>query len=549
MNKRSKRFKKRQEIREKNKTKTFITGIVDQEEVDKLLNAGVDAQKMNNLNYTTDLNYSLDADPAEVKALLSDLKNSFDKERLDQLLAQTKKDIIFSIAGPFGLGKIIAGYDKEGGNVDTVHNVRKDIYATTKERKAYENRGNYDTHEVHSDKRYIDVNREHAEQQKSSKGIRDGYSDGLINSADNRNLDHIISAKQTHDDRGRVLAGITTEDLANNKDNLTSTSESINKSKGAKSPEEFATYMEERSCARKDRIKSLKGKCDLTNKERKELQKLNTIDNADTDKIRNKGRDAKKAQDSQINKEYYLSDKFLKSSLNTGVNEGIKMGAQQAFGVLLVEFFSSSFIEIKKAFNEGLEGESLFEDIKIRLKRIGADLSGKWKNIIKGFSGGFISGFISNLITTIVNMFITTGKRLVRMIREGIFSLLKALKLMLFPPKKMSYREATHEAMKLFAAGGVVIAGVALEEVIEKIILNIPFLVPFATIATAVIVGSLTALAMALVTYLIDKLDILGVIQIEQNKYLLETLDGNIQERLKYCENIATEINTYLVPA
>ena len=53
--------------------------------------------------------------------------------------------------------------------------------------------------------------------------------------------------------------------------------------------------------------------------------------------------------------------------------------------------------------------------------------------------------------------------------------------------------------------GGIVIAGVALEEVVEKFVSSYPVLAPFAAIATPLIVGSLTAIAMSLVAYLIDR--------------------------------------------
>jgi hypothetical protein len=88
----------------------------------------------------------------------------------------------------------------------------------------------------------------------------------------------------------------------------------------------------------------------------------------------------------------------------------------------------------------------------------------------------------------------------------------------------MSFAEAMHEAMKVIAAGGIVIGGVALEEVIEKLILSVPFLVPFASIATAVIVGSLTVIAMSLVVYLIDKMDVLSVMKAKETRYILDSL-------------------------
>ena len=539
------RFKKRKDIIKSNQSLPLTSGVVDQESVEVLLIEGANHQRLGELDHTTDLSFTLEVDPEEVKSLLLNLRSEFNEKRVEQLLEETKNGIVSSIVGPFGLGKLMSAYDKEGGNVDTVLNVRKGVYATSAEKTAYDERGDYNTHEVHSDCQFINVNREHSKQQKS-EGIDDTYSDEIIKTGDNKNLDHVYSGRQTHDDAGRVLAEINTEKLANINENLKPTTETVNKSKGAKSPEKFASYLETTAVERKDRIQSLKNReNNLTDKEKKELQKLTDLDKADPEKIRNAGREAQEAQDKEINK-YYSSNKFIKNTLGTGVNEGVKMGAQQAFGILLVEFFSASFAEIRLAFNAGLEGESLYKDIKIRLERIGRKIAKKWKDTIKGFSGGFISGFISNLITTLINVFITTGKRVVRMIREGVFSLLKALKLIMFPPADMSYQEAVHAAMKLIAVGGIVVVGVLLEESIEKLVLGVPFLAPFATIVTAVIVGSLTAIAMSLVTYLIDKMDLLGVIKIEETKYILNGINGSIGETIKRCESVTEDIDSFL---
>lgn len=540
------RFKKRKEILNKNQSLPFVRGVIDQKLVDKLLHQRIDSDRLASLDYSTNTSISLEVNATEVEALLFELKASFNKDRLEQMLVETKRSVTASIVGPFGLGKIVSAYDKTGGNVDTVHNVRNGIYATDAEKTTYDERGDYNSHEVHSDSQYKSVNREHSKQQKS-EGIDDTYSDEIINAGNNRNLDHVNSGKQTHDDAGRVLAEIDTEKLANIDENLKSTTETVNKSKGAKSPEEFASYLEATSVERKDRIQSLKNsENNLTYKEKKELQKLTTLNEADPEKIRDAGRKAQEAQDKEINK-YYGSDKFIKKTFSTGVNEGVKMGTQQAFGYLLVEFFSSGIVEIKDAYDNGLEGDSLYKDIKVRLTRIGRNITDKWKGVVEGFSTGFISGFISNLITTLVNMFVTTAKRFVRMIREGVFSLLKALKLILLPPANMSFTETMHEAMKLIAAGGVVIAGVALEEIIEKLVLSVPFLVPFAPIVTAVIVGSLTAIAMSLIAYLIDKMDIFGVIKAQETKFILENLNKDIDEKLKRCESISEEMDGFLI--
>lgn len=404
MSSRSERFKKRQKIRKENKIKPFVSGVVDQKQVDKLLSAGVDSQKMKSMTYATDLNYSLDADPAEVEALLSELKNSFNKEKLDQLFDHTKKDILSSIVVPFGLGKVVAGYDKAGGNVTTVHNANNGIYAKDEDhykREEYTNTKNsHGKQFAGAGKNSVGANFTQSKMDKN-RMVQDAYT-GKIQKADTTSPDHIESLSQHHKIGGFMQTSEKKADFATDEDNLALTDRSINQSMRDFDKEEWMQ-------------KETNG--DIQNKDKFDV---------DEKALKEQIEKGKKISEKHLPSNKEKSRYYVESSAITGVNEGVKMGVQQAFGVLLVEFFSSSFVEIRKAFDEGLEGESLYEDIKNRLKRIGSNLSSKWKGIIRGFSGGFISGFISNLITTIMNMFITTGKRLVRMIREGVFSLLKA---------------------------------------------------------------------------------------------------------------------------
>jgi len=497
------------------------------------------SSKSNN-DYSED-KFHIEVTSEEVKELLSSLNQEFDKKKIDELFAKTKEDLTEAIIVPFGLGKVMSAYDKAGGNVNTIHNVRQDIYATNEARKEYKNQEGYNSDKVHSDSRYIKHNRETTLQQKEGTLI-DEYTHQKIRIQDNKNLDHIISAKETHDDKGRVLAGISTEELANIDKNFNPTLDSINKSKGAKSPEKFANYLDNNRDERQNRISFLENNINITDKDKKELTKLKSLESVDTSQVRKAGTEARLEQDRYINKEYYSSNKFLKNTLDTSSKEGIKMGTQQAFGILLIELFSSAFKEIKLAMDKGLEGNSLFSDIKIRLKRVSKDIASKWKDVIKGFSGGFISGFISNIVTTLINTVITTGKKFVRIIREGIFSLLKAFKMLISPPKGMTHREASHEAIKIFFGGIVLIGGIALEEIIGKFLLSIPILIPFASIITAVIVGSITVIVMALVTYLIDKSDILNVIQLERNKYINNSLDTRIKNDIMECQLLISDM-------
>lgn len=541
------RFKKRQEIIKKNQSLPFVRGVTDQELVDKLLRQSIDSDRVTSLGYSTDLDDSVEVNAEEVETLLSELRSSFHKDRLGQLIDETKRGVISSIAGPFGLGKIISAYDKTGGNVDTVHNARAGVYATQEEKQRYDDRGEYNSSDYHGHKDYKDKNKVDSKLQDESMLV-DSYTGNVMGGNENRHLDHQISASEVHNDAGLILAEIDGPSAANADSNLNSTSEHVNNKsgKGKLTTEEFLAKLERTAPARKARIEELSNKQDLTVQEKRELERLQKHDEVDPELMRKKEKEARHEYNKNINKKYYTSKKFIKNTVSTGAVEGAKMGAQQAFGYILVEFLSSSIVEIKDVYSNGLEGDSLYRDVKVRLIRIGQNIADKWKGVAEGFSVGFISGFISNLITTLVNMFVTTAKRFVRMIREGVFSLLKALKLILFPPADLSFTETMHEAMKLIAAGGVVIAGVALEEIIEKLILGVPFLVPFAPVVTAVIIGSLTAIAMSLVAYLIDKMDILGAIKAQETKFILENLNKDIDEKLKRCELISEEVDEYL---
>ncbi len=202
--------------------------------------------------------------------------------------------------------------------------------------------------------------------------------------------------------------------------------------------------------------------------------------------------------------QYYLSN-----SARTGINEAGKMGIQQALGLVIVEFFTAVFDEIidiyKNGFTSNFEDERFLNILKERLLRIGNKIKDKWKDVAIAFKDGVITGFISNLVTTFINVFLTTGKRLVRIIREGFFSLFKAVKILLFPPEGLTYEEALHEAKKILATGVIVGLGVIVEQYIDGLIKATIFLEPFTDILTSIFIGSLTGLAVAMAVYHIDK--------------------------------------------
>lgn len=505
---------KRRKLRLNSITMTPKNSSANQNLVNTLLCEKIDItlidKTTNAINLQYDFEYDLSVSKEEAKEFWEKFTQDFNQERFDKLITDCKQNVISSITTPFGLGQIVAAYDKVGGNVDTIHNVRNDIYATVKERKNFESKNKYKEQEYHDgNSNYVKKKEEFQNAQKNETLIQD-YS-GKVMPQENPNdsiiqigTEHIISAKEIHDDAGRILAELNGPDLANADTNLFATTKSINSSKGDDSASDFI----ERVKHNKEKIKILEAKESLTPEEEQGLARLKRVTDVDEQKIKDLDEEARKNYNKKINTTYYTGGKFVKNTALTSSTEGAKMGMQQAIGLVMTEFFATLFDEIidiyKNGFSSGFENEKFFAILKARLQKIATRIKLKWKDVAIAFKDGFISGFISNLVTTVINMFITTGKRIIRIIREWIFSLFRAVKLLLFPPENMSFEDAMREAKKLLATGLIVSLGVIAEEHISAMLQVSVFLTPFEEILTSVFVGSLTGLAITMTVYYMD---------------------------------------------
>ena len=443
---------------------------------------------------------------AEAREFLKQFKSDYNRQCFDNMINQCKKEVLNTIVKPFGLGHLVAAYDKIGGNVDTVHNVRQGIYATDREKQRYENREKYDSKRYHSDERYIQTNAKYSEEKKRGESV-DYLTGEKIAPNQKTDLDHVNPASEIDKDPGLCLAELDGPTVANMESNLKPTDSTFNRSKGAKSMPKFIEDKKQKVA----RFEELKAKSSRTPQEEKELEKLEKFLKIDDERALAQYEASRKAINRKINKAYYTSGKFIGDVAKTGVKEGAKMGLQQAIGTIMVEFFSLLFDEImdiyKRGFRTSSDAQSFLNALKERIGRIAAKLKARWKElsmqVIENAATGTISGFISNLATVLINTFITTSKRVARIIREGFFSLFKAIKLMLFPPKDMTREDALHEAKKLLATGVIVSIGVYLEGQFASIIDKVPL---FSAInLSSILMGSLTAFATALAVYYLDK--------------------------------------------
>lgn len=145
--------------------------------------------------------------------------------------------------------------DQHGGDVDTIHNVRqigKDEqmrYKNKKNEEDYNNKGNYDGVAYHKGGNFQQKKHEAREQwQATGKNIKDEYTNEDIGFYGHTKsippnkkaeLDHIIAAKEIHEDRGRLLSGLDGKELADSEDNFAWTNKSLNASMQDKSIQEY----------------------------------------------------------------------------------------------------------------------------------------------------------------------------------------------------------------------------------------------------------------------------------------------------------------------
>ncbi len=460
---------------------------VDENLVNEFLNSKIDNEKVDNFFKSTTEFYSMDVSDEEAKEFLEQFKKDFNQERFDKLIIDCRKEVINSIVTPFGLGKIIAAYDKTGGNVTTIHNANQKIYAKKEDeynRNDYTNTQNSNGQQFAGDgKNSVGSNFTKSKMDNNSN-VTDAYT-GKIQKADTTSPDHIESLSQYHKDGGFMQSNTQKADFGTDENNLALTDRSINQSMRDFSKEEWKEKETQKGLKNKDKFQ------------------------IDEEKLNNELNKAKETKEKHLPTNLEKGEYYLKNSASTGLNEGSKMGMQQAIGLVMTEFFTALFDEIldiyKNGFSNGFEDDRFLIVLKERLKNIALKIQAKWKDVAIAFKDGFLSGFISNLTTTAINMFVTTGTRVVRIIREGIYSLFKAVKMLIFPPENMTYEEAMHEAKKVIASGLIISLGVIAEEYIDILITGTAILKPFSEILTTIFVGAITGLAVTMTVYYIDK--------------------------------------------
>lgn len=385
------------------------------------------------------------------------------------IFQQYEKVIIDSLITSFGLDFLIQ--DQHGGDVDTIHNVRKIgqeelmAYKNSSNESAYNNRPDYDARSYHTGGNFQRTKHEARETwQEAYKDIDDQYQSGKIGFYGHTNaispdrkaeLDHIIECKSIHDDRGRVLSGLSGESLADDSVNFAWTNKSLNASMGAWAKGKNEQYRKEHGCDAPMEMVDIKAY----------VNEHPDLDPETKQNLLAHYEKAKKAYNAKINRAYYTSKSFFRDTTLAAAKTGFKMGVRQVLGLV----FSEIWFAVKDTIKAGKStGESLFRSIGDGVKQGLLNAKSKYKELIERFLDGAIAGVLSSLTTTLCNIFFTTAKSLVRIIRQSWSSLVSATKVLLFNPNCLPPGERIRAAAKILATGASVVAGTMVSELIAK---------------------------------------------------------------------------------
>ena len=392
----------------------------------------------------------------EKMEFVSDIEPQFNRESDETVLEsifRAYEHVVFkSIITAFGLDVFIK--DQYGGDVDTVHTVRavdtdpKMQYKNLSNKDSYENREAYSHKLVESSgsnfQRIKHEARQKYNEDPKHNTVQDAYEDrplGFLGKSKGHptdksaELDHVISAKKIHDDRGRVLAGLTTAELADSEDNLKWTNEHLNRSMGA---DEIPDYI----AAHPELSEDIKAR------------------------MQDAYNQAKASYEKKIETAYYFDFRnpncrlFYKETALAAGNRGLQMGVRQAIGFLMTDLWLSVRDSIRdsdgtlngtlNAISEGMQGA--WDEIKV-----------DYKDLLAQFGEGFLSGVFASFTNTFCNTFLTITENTGKILRQAWSSIVEATSIILFNDKQQYLCDRMTASAKVLATGASMIIGTSIQ--------------------------------------------------------------------------------------
>ena len=426
-------------------------------------------------------------------------------------LSEVNKTVTHSLITTFGLDFLLLE-DKKGGDVDTVHNVRQDIYATEKEKKAYDNRKKYESADYH-DRNPDFIKKRDAHRELLNQGkLDDAYTGSKFESVKkgSRHLDHVISAHEIHSDRGRVLSELDGSKLANSDVNLQSTYWAINNAKKNYSTEKFVNeilperlrYRRQELVERQEKLKTMPDKTPEQRDRKRKIEKeinddkdyIHGLESIDKKTMLEADKQARQSYDQEVTKAYYSSSKFFKGTVTAAASKGVAMGARQAIGLVLAEIWfelKEVLPTVYRKHKDIFVFDAFWEDVKNTLSAVLERVKLRFNDVLSTFKDSFIGGVLASISTTLLNIVFTSGKLVGKLIRESWNNLVQAMKLVFFNPQKLEFGDLMREVTRIILASVSTIIGVAINQKLATI-LTIPFGTEIAAFLSALFIGLFT---------------------------------------------------------
>lgn len=353
--------------------------------------------------------------------------------------------VLHSLITSFGLDFLVQ--DQHGGDVDSIRSVREEGFKSAEHRAAYDARGAYDTKAYHTDPRYREITQsarkafnEHGTMQQDAyvPGNTVAYSTASALGKERRaNLDHVISAHEIHEDPGRVLAGLDGRDLANSRDNLRITNESLNKAKKDMTVDEFLD------------------------------KKDDTISEDVQKQMREVDQEAREVYNAKLAKAYYSSSDFWGDAIAAAGARGIEMGARQALGFVFVEVWFACKEELL-AVPDNSEIKDYYKALERGIKKSLENVIEKRKGLLESFGMGFIAGSLASLTTTLCNIFFEIDEKTIRDMRQIYAAIVQAANVLLFNPNDLLLGDRIEAATVILGTGASVLVGTKVGDLIAK---------------------------------------------------------------------------------
>lgn len=492
MSSRSERYKQRKNVRNAYKETAHIKELSNSAPVRRLLAQEPDTEFVERVLKKDVPIYNLTVSQEEVTESLELLDRQFTKDKYDTLFESSREVLIDQLLAPLKLSR------SDLANVDRDFEYNRNDYTSSPESSGGKGKS-FPSVRDKNKKSLMDEN----------GTIEDAYTRERYDSRD-MDCDHIVSMSEVHNSGGYMLDKHEKAQAGSDEGNHAYTHKSTNRSKGDQDLKEFA----------ENDSKFDRSKVDTEYKRGKE-----TVENY--------------VPSDSMDKAIFVAKRGAKDGVKTGVNQGL----QQALGALISEFISASYSEVKDILDNGWKNGkydvSWVDALVTRLNNIKSKLLSKWKNVVEAFATGALSGFFSAIITALINMFVRTGKNIVRLIREGFMSLMKALKTFMFPPEDLTPKQAAHEATKVLATGLVVSGSILAGEAIATMLNGIPF----ADTISMVLTGMISGLGSLFVVFMIDKLDLLGVNKNERHDFIMGKLESRIELNVEKIEASIERLN------